>query len=251
MKVLKVKNLNFGYNGSQILHNVSLEVERGELVAILGPNGAGKSTLMKCLAGVFKCKGVEVFGKPINEYSQEELAKIIGYVPQAIVPGFMRVFDTVLLGRRPYMGLKPSKKDIEAVKSTLKMLKIDHLALKPLNKLSGGELQKVNIARALAQEPEILLMDEPTNNLDLRSQVEVMKIAREFVDSGKTAVIIMHDVNLALRFADRFVFMKDGRIIKDGGRNVLTPELFEEVYGVRGIIAEVQGVPVVIPALED
>ena len=94
-------------------------------------------------------------------------------------------------------------------------------------------------------------MDEPTNNLDLRSQVEVMKIAREFVDSGKTAVIIMHDVNLALRFADRFVFMKDGRIIKDGGRNVLTPGLFEEVYGVRGIIAEVQGVPVVIPALED
>jgi len=105
-------------------------------VAILGPNGAGKSTLMKCLAGVFKCNGVEIFGKPINEYSREELAKIIGYVPQTIVPGFMRVFDTVLLGRRPYMGLRPSKKDI-------KMLKIEHLAMKSLNRLSGGELQKL------------------------------------------------------------------------------------------------------------
>jgi len=250
MKVLKVKNLNFGYNGSQILHNISLEVEKGELVAILGPNGAGKSTLMKCLAGVFNCKGVYVFEKPIQRYSREELAKIIGYVPQNIVPGFMRVFDTVLLGRKPYIGLKPSRKDIEVVKDTLKKLKIDHLALKPLNKLSGGELQKVNIARALAQEPQILLMDEPTNNLDMKSQIEVMKIARAFADSGKTAVIIMHDVNLALRFADRFVFMKKGKIIKDGSRDVLTPELFEEVYEIQGVIAEIKGVPIVIPALE-
>ena len=250
MKVLRVKNLNFGYNGSKILHDISLEVEQGELVAILGPNGAGKSTLMKCIAGIFRCKEVEIFGEPLDRYSREELAKIIGYVPQSITPGFIRVFDMVLLGRRPYIGLTPSRKDIEIVKETLKKLKIDHLALKPLNKLSGGELQKVNIARALAQEPEILLMDEPTNNLDLKSQIEVMKIAKEFAESGKTSIVIMHDVNLALRFADRFVFMKSGKIIKDGGKEVLTPKLFEEVYEVQGLITEIKGIPIVIPASE-
>ncbi|MEO2151662.1 MAG: ABC transporter ATP-binding protein, partial [Thermococcus sp.] len=146
-----------------------------------------------------------------------------------------------------YMGLTPSERDLKVVEKSLKRLGIEDLALKRTNEISGGELQKVSIARALAQEPEILLMDEPTNNLDLKSQLEVMRLARELMKEGKTVIMVMHDVNLALRFAKRFVFMKGGRKIADGNFEVLSEKLFEEVYGVKVEIGEVRGVPVVVP----
>jgi len=158
----------------------------------------------------------------------------------------MTVFDTVLLGRRPYMGLRPSKKDIEVVRKTLRELGIERLALKPPNKLSGGELQKVGIARALAQEPEVLIMDEPTNNLDIKSQLDVMRLAKKFSEAGKTTIVVMHDVNMALRFGERFVFMKEGRIIAEGDRKILTPQLFERVYDIGVEIEYIHGVPVAI-----
>ncbi|ANF22960.1 ABC transporter ATP-binding protein [Thermococcus piezophilus] len=246
MKAVKVRNLRFTYNGSEVLRGINLEVEEGEFIAILGPNGAGKSTLLRCIAGILHCEGVGVLERPIESYPRKELARVLAYVPQRSEPGFMTVFDTVLLGRRPYMGLRPSKRDIEVVKKTLEKLGISHLALKPTNRLSGGELQKVSIARALAQEPRILMMDEPTNNLDLKSQLEVMEIARDFALSGGTSIVVMHDVNLALRFAERFVFMKNGEIIADGGRKVLKPELFEEVYGVKVEVGEIRGIPVIV-----
>ncbi len=145
-------------------------------------------------------------------------------------------FDIVLLGRRLYMGFNPSEKDIRIVNEILKK--------------SGGELQKVSIARALAQEPEILLMDEPTNNLDPKNQLKVMEIAKDFAKVGKVSIAVMHDVNLALRFADRFIFMKNGRIIADGGREILRSEIFEKVYGIRGLVGEVSGVPVFIASSE-
>ncbi|ALV63682.1 iron(III) ABC transporter, ATP-binding protein, putative [Thermococcus sp. 2319x1] len=134
------------------------------------------------------------------------------------------------------MGFNPSEKDIRIVNEILKK--------------SGGELQKVSIARALAQEPEILLMDEPTNNLDPKNQLKVMEIAKDFAKVGKVPIAVMHDVNLALRFADRFIFMKNGRIIADGGREILRSEIFEKVYGIRGLVGEVSGVPVFIASSE-
>ncbi|WP_048147724.1 ABC transporter ATP-binding protein [Palaeococcus ferrophilus] len=247
MKVIEVRNLRYSYNGAEVLRGINLEIGGGEFVAILGPNGAGKSTLLKCLSGILKCGGVKVFERPIEAYPRDEFAKLVAYVPQRTEPGFMTVFDTVLLGRRPYMGLRPSKRDVEAVRSALRKLGIEHLALKTTNKLSGGELQKVSVARALAQEPKILMMDEPTNNLDIKSQLEVMRLARGFSSEGKTSILVMHDVNLALRFAKRFVFMKGGEIMADGGIEVLDGELFREVYGVDVEIGEVRGVPVVVP----
>ncbi|AEH24868.1 ABC transporter ATP-binding protein [Pyrococcus yayanosii] len=247
MSAVRVRNLHFTYSGSEVLKGINLEVGEGEFVAILGPNGAGKSTLLKCIAGILDCDAVEIFGRSIRDYSRNDLAKVLAYVPQRYEPGFITVFDTVLLGRRPYMGLKPSKRDVEVVMGVLRKMGIHGLALKPTNRLSGGELQKVSIARALAQEPRILLMDEPTNNLDIKSQLEVMEIARDFAAGGGTSIVVMHDVNLALRFAERFVFMKNGKIVADGGREILEPGLFEEVYGVRVEIEEVRGVPVVIP----
>ncbi|AHL21776.1 ABC transporter ATP-binding protein [Thermococcus nautili] len=245
--MIEAKDISFSYGEREVLRGISLEVGEGEFVAILGPNGAGKSTFLRCLAGILKCDGVFVKGRPINDYPPRELSKVLAYVPQRVEPGFLTVFDTVLLGRRPYMGLTPSERDLKVVEEALKRLGIEELALKRTNEISGGELQKVSIARALAQEPEVLLMDEPTNNLDLKSQLEVMRLARELAREGKAVVTVMHDVNLALRFAKRFVFMKDGRKIADGGLEVLSEKLFEEVYGVKVEIGEVRGVPVVVP----
>ena len=245
--MIEARNLRFSYGEREVLRGISLEVGEGEFVAILGPNGAGKSTFLRCLAGILRCEGVFLKDRPVRDYSPRELSRILAYVPQRVEPGFLTVFDTVLLGRRPYMGLTPSERDLKVVEEALKRLGIEKLALKRTNEISGGELQKVSIARALAQEPEILLMDEPTNNLDLKSQLEVMRLARELAKGGKTVIMVMHDVNLALRFAKRFVFMKGGRKIADGSLEVLSEKLFEEVYGVRVEIGEVRGVPVVVP----
>ncbi len=245
--MIKTKNLRFSYNGMEVLKGVDFKAEKGEFIGILGPNGAGKTTFLRCLAGILDCRGVFVRGKPLNEYSPRELARIVAYVPQRVEPSFLTVFDTVLLGRRPYMGLTPSDSDIKTVEEALKRLGIEHLSLKRTNEISGGELQKVSIARALAQEPQILLMDEPTNNLDLRSQLEVMRLARELAKDEKIVITVMHDVNLALRFAKRFIFMKDGKKVADGWLEVLNERLFEEVYGIRVEIGEIRGVPVVVP----
>ncbi|NJE08523.1 ABC transporter ATP-binding protein [Thermococcus sp. M39] len=244
MKAVRVNGLSFSYNGRKVLKDVRLEVDEGEFVAILGPNGAGKSTLIKCIAGILDCEGVEIFERPLKEYSRQELAKIIGYVPQRSGGSFMTVFDAVLLGRKPHMRIAPAERDLKKAEEVLKLLRLEKLALKRTNQLSGGELQKVVIARALAQEPKILLMDEPTNNLDLKSQLEVMRIAKSFEG---TSIVVMHDVNLALRFAERFVFMKDGRIVADGGVEIIKPKLFEKVYDVKVEIEEVRGIPIVVP----
>ncbi|WP_297475783.1 ABC transporter ATP-binding protein [Thermococcus sp.] len=244
--MIETRALRFSYNGREVLRGIDFKAKSGEFVAILGPNGAGKSTLVKCLSGILRCGGVRILGRPVEDYSQRELARTVAYVPQSAERSFMTVFDTVLLGRKPYMSLTPSRKDLETVEAVLKRLGIEHLALKRTNEISGGELQKVGIARALAQETEILIMDEPTNNLDLKSQLEVMRLAREFSEKG-LSVVVMHDVNLALRFAGRFVFMKNGKIVADGGREILKPSLFREVYGVDVAIEEVRGVPLVVP----
>lgn len=245
--MIRAENLRFAYNQREVLRGIDFKVGEGEFVAILGPNGAGKSTLIKCLAGILRCDGVFLKGRPLKDYSLRELSRVLAYIPQRVEPGFLTVFDTVLLGRRPYMGLTPSDRDLKVVEEALKRLGIEDLALKRTNEISGGELQKVSIARALAQEPEILLMDEPTNNLDLKSQLKVMRLARELAKDGKTVIMVMHDVNLAIRFARRFVFMKGGKKVADGGLEVLSKELFEEIYNVKVEIGEIKGVPVIVP----
>ena len=241
-----VKNLEFSYGKRRVLNGIDLEMHRGEFVAILGPNGAGKSTLVKCISGILNCDGVLVKGKPPGSYKRIELAKIIAYVPQRVEPNFMTVFDNVMLGRRPYMGMGPSNDDFKVVASIIKRMDLERIMLKRTTEVSGGELQKVSIARALAQEPEVLVMDEPTNNLDMKSQLEVMKIARDFSRRG-LSIVVMHDVNMAFRFARRFIFMRNGRVIADGGLEILNEELFEEVYDVKVRIEEIGGIPVVVP----
>jgi len=169
--ILKVDGIEFSYNSHPVLSNISFEVNRGEILSILGNNGAGKTTLLKCISRILKpVRGVVfVDGKSLSDISATEIARKISYVPQRQDVSRFTVFDTVLLGRKPYIRWDVSKKDLLIVEEILDRLGLKTLALKYLDQLSGGELQKVSIARALAQDPEILLLDEPTNNLDLKS----------------------------------------------------------------------------------
>jgi len=248
--VIKIENLEFSYNGALTLDEIDAELEAGKLIAILGPNGAGKSTLLKCIDGILKPKKgiVYIDHISIEKLKLNEIAKLIGYVPQKSNSTLMSVFDYVLLGRKPYISIGMGEKDIKIVEDTLKTLGIEKLALKNLHQLSGGELQKVVIARALAQEAKILLLDEPINNLDLKSQFELMKLVEQLSHEKEiTVIMVMHDVNMALRFADRFIFMKNGKIIAQGDRKIITPKLIQDVYDIQVIIEEFSGVPVVIP----
>jgi len=164
--MITVKNLSFSYK-EPVLNDLNFEAKEGEVIFILGPNGSGKTTLLRCIAGILKPKGaVLIENMSLNDFSRKELAKRIAYVPQRGDTGFLTVFDVILLGRKPYMGFGPSYEDYRIVKEVISLLNLERLAFRRINELSGGELQKVMIARALAQKPRILLLDEPTNNLE-------------------------------------------------------------------------------------
>lgn len=248
--MIKLKNLKFSYNGVSTLNKVSVEIEAEKLTVILGPNGAGKTTLLKCIDGILKPKeGVIYIDKiDIKNLKPPEIAKLVGYVPQKSSPLLISVFDYVLLGRIPHMGFGMKKEDLKIVEDTLRELGIEKLALKKLNQLSGGELQKVVIARALVQKAKVLLLDEPINNLDLKSQFELMKLVKKLTHENKmTTVMVVHDINMALRFADRFIFMKNGKVMAQGGREIVTSKLIQDIYDIHVIIEKLSDVLVVVP----
>lgn len=209
--ILSVDGVEFAYKSRQILNNIKFEVKRGEVVSILGVNGAGKSTLLKCINKILKPKRgtILIDNFDIKNLDNLELAKKVGYVPQRAEGNYMTVFDAVLLGRKPHIKWEVSDRDIEITHKVLKLLNLEDYALRYTNELSGGELQKVIIARALVQEPQILLLDEPTNNLDLKNQLEVMKIIMDISKSQNIAsIVVMHDLNLALRYSDKFIMLR-------------------------------------------
>ena len=248
--ILSVDGVEFAYRSRKVLNNIKFEVKRGEVVSILGVNGAGKSTLLKCINKILKPKRgtILIDNFDIRQLDNLELAKKVGYVPQRAEGNYMTVFDAVLLGRKPHIKWEVSDRDIEITHKVLKLLNLEDYALRYTNELSGGELQKVIIARALVQEPQILLLDEPTNNLDLKNQLEVMKIIREVSKSQNIAsIVVMHDLNLALRYSDKFIMLKDGVIYAEGGKEIINPENIRAVYGVDAYIENVKGIPVVVP----
>jgi iron complex transport system ATP-binding protein len=251
--ILEVQGIHFQYNSRAVLKEVSFHLERGQILGILGVNGAGKSTLLKCLNRILRPRMGAVFvdGKSVLKMKGGEIARQIGYVPQKYGEESLTVFDAVLLGRKPHIRWAASEKDLQIVDQILRLMDLADFALRPVNQLSGGETQKVMIARALAQEPDLLLLDEPLSNLDLKNQLEVMRlITRAVIHQGIAVIMSVHDLNLALRFADLFLLLKDGRVHMCGGKNDLTPEVIYEVYGVRTVVQECQGYPVVI-ALDD
>ncbi len=245
--MIVVKNVNFSYNSKPVLKDMNFSVGRGEIVFILGPNGSGKTTLLRCIAGILKPEGA-VLVEGLENPSGRELAKKLAYVPQRSDTAFLTVFDIVLLGRRPHMRFGPSKEDYEIVKEVISMLGLDELASRRVNELSGGELQKVMIARALAQKPKILLLDEPTNNLDVKNQIEIMNLLRKIAcDRGISIICTMHDLNLASLYADRILMLKNGKIFADGGVEVLTPENIRTVYDINVEVVRFNGKAVILP----
>jgi len=252
---LKILGVSFNYNGIKALENVTFNVEAGEVVSIIGPNGAGKTTLLKCIAKLLKPKHgtILIDNRNLDLFKRVELAKLIGYVPQLEETRFpLTVFEWILLGRKPYMGMKPSKKDLAIVENVIEELKMKRLAFRKVNELSGGEWRKTIVARALAQEPKILLLDEPTNHLDLKHQVEVLKLIRESAIKKKLCVIIAtHDVNLALRFSDKIIVLNEGKIVFCGNVKLLKREVLEKAYDVKiEMLHDTNGYPIVVPKTE-
>ncbi len=249
--ILTVSDLRFGYNGQPVLRDVRFSLAAGEMIAVLGVNGAGKSTLLKCLTGILVPQAGKVFlnETDLRRLTRRELARMIGYVPQRFAgEGRLTVFDAVLLGRRPHVMWSSGEKDYQVTEEVLRTLELERLALRPLSTLSGGELQRVMIGRALAQEPQVLILDEPTSNLDVKSQVTVMALASGAArDRGMALVVAMHDLGMALRFADRFILLKEGKVVSILPRDTVTAEAIEAVFDVKVVLTRVDGIPVVVP----
>jgi len=243
--LIEIRDLRFSYGKGYVLRDINLEIHGGKLVFLLGPNGAGKSTLLKCLAGILPYEGsIKLYDRELREIPRQELSKLVGYIPQMTEIAYLTVFDVVLTGRRPHFDWGPSKKDLEVVWEVLRSLNIDHLAFRNLSELSGGELQLAMIARALAQEPKIMLLDEPTSNLDLKNQVLVLRKVREIIESGMVSIAIIstHDVNLAASYADEIVLLKEGSIKSFGPvSEVLREDVISEAYGIKVSTFNVDG----------
>jgi iron complex transport system ATP-binding protein len=244
--MLEIKDLSFGYNGRNVLSGISLSVAGGEILSVAGPNGTGKSTLLKCITRIVRGgRGrVTVHDRDTTAMNRKTLAGYLGYVPQHEVMAFpVTVFETVLMGRRPHMGWMPSKKDLAVVTDVLAGLKLDRLAMEPFGRLSGGWKQKVLVARALAQEADFLILDEPTSSLDLKHQLDVLEQVRAVaVEKNVGVIMAMHDLNLTARFSDRVLMMKDGRVHGLGKPwDVINEESIRAVYQVDAVIGESHG----------
>lgn len=236
--MIEVNNLSFSYdyNNKKILKNISFKLFENERLCIIGPNGSGKTTLLKCLCNILDFQGsIFINNKNIKDI---EVYKSVSFLSQSAEIYFdYNVFDTVMLGR--YANFKdkllsiPTKEDKEFIFECLEKLNIIHLKDKLINRLSGGELQKVFLARAFAQNPKIILMDEPTNHLDLNSQIELIYNLKEWVNKDFRCIIaVMHDINNALNFADKILVLKDGNSKFFGYTSDFDLQLFNDIYAI-------------------
>jgi len=238
--ILDISNISLSFRDKLILSNVSLEVSAGEFFVIIGPNGAGKTSLLKVLAGLQKAqKGtVTIKDKNILNYRRRNLSQIMAIVPQHIEVGFpFTVADTVIMGRSPHLGIlgMEGENDFRIAEEAMKFTDVSHLTDRKLFQLSGGELQRVIIARAICQQPEIILLDEPTTALDPAHQLKIMDLMEKFRrEHGTTIIMVSHDLNLASMYGDRVLLLKSGRVVKTGDpKSVLNKELLEDSYGCR------------------
>ena len=249
--MLSIKDLKFTYkrNTPPTLNGVNLELSGGEVGILLGKNGSGKTTLFKNILGILRpsCGEIRIDGEEILKMPGRERARLVAYVPQDIRFGALTVFDSVMMGRVSHFGLAASAEDYLVVERTLADMGLTEYALREVEKLSGGERQKVAIARAIAQEPRILVFDEPTGNLDIANERLIIEEAKRLAaERGIAVLIAMHDLNRALSLGDRFFFLKDGAITHSGGRDSVTEEVIFDTFGVRVRLAEVDGQIIVI-----
>jgi iron complex transport system ATP-binding protein len=235
--------VSFAFGTRPILDGVSLDAPEGRLVGLVGPNGAGKSTLLRCMYGALRPGGGRILldGRDLGSLTRREIARVVGVVPQSCTPTFpVSVAQFVGMGRyarERFLG-GPTPEDHAVVRRCLGEMGLAPLADRPVDELSGGEFRRVLIAQALAQEPGVLLFDEPVQQLDLRHQLEVMEFARAFTRRGGTAgVVVLHDLGLAARFCDSLVLLHRGRILAAGpAEDVLTPSHLREAYEVEASV---------------
>ena len=240
-----VKQLSHAFQNADVLHNVTFTIATGDFFIIIGPNGSGKTTLMRLMAGLEPCRRGEIRlqDRPLGAYARKALAQTIAFVPQVIPADFpFRVSETVLLGRAPYLGVlgldKPQDRDI--ARRAMAFTGIAALGRRRLAQLSGGERQRVFIARAIAQEPDIILLDEPTASLDLAHQIRIMDLMEQLKTEKRTTVVMVsHDINLAAMYADHLLLLKQGRILSQGSpAQVCTYQTLEAAYGCTLLVDE-------------
>ena len=254
--MLNIAGVCASYGDVDVLHGVDLEVCAGELVALAGPNGCGKTTLLRAVTGVNRPRAgtIRVGEADVATIGTREIARQVAVVPQgAVLPERFSAFAVVLMGRTPHLGLlqAESAHDADIVREAMERTDCWHLRARHINELSGGERQRVMIARALAQAPRVMLLDEPTSNLDIAHQVDTFRLLTDLCHERQLAVLaVVHDLTLAAAFADRLALLHEGRIVADGAPvAVLQPALIERVYGtaVRVIPHPETGRPVVVP----
>ena len=245
-EILKACGLSLGYGKAEIVHEVTASIHRAEIAAIIGPNGSGKSTLLKALARLLEPRAgrVEFMGEDLWQKTEREVAQKVAFLPQsAEPPGDITVMELVRMGRLPHRKFWDSfsKEDGEACREALARTGMEKFAQRPILALSGGERQRARLAMALAQQPEVLLLDEPTTYLDIRHQLALMELVEELHDAlGLTVVMVLHDLNQAVRSAQRLIAVCAGEILADGSPNaVFTRELVRGLYGVESRVSDI------------
>ena len=248
--ILRAAGIHFSYPSRRVLEDINFSIAVKDCTAILGTNGTGKSTLLKNLARILQPQVGSIYlkGKAYADLTRLQIAQKIGYVAQHQYMERTTVFDAILLGRKPYIHWDASDRDLEIVNETIEALGLSAYAMRYTDELSGGELQKVVIARAIAQEPKVLLLDEPTSNLDIKNQIETIQVIRQIIQQKDISVIVaMHDINLAIRFAEKFILMKKGKIYAAGGREIISAQNIQDVYGIKASVYTIDNETVVIP----
>lgn len=249
--MLKVENLRFRYgsHGTPVLRGVDLELEQGQIGILLGKNGSGKTTLFKNILGIHSPGGGSICfdGEDLLKMPRRERARRIAYVPQDIHFGALSVFDSILMGRISYFGLKAGPEDYEAVEKIVREMGLEAFAQRNVEELSGGERQKVAIARAMAQEPKLMVFDEPTGNLDIANEQLIMSEAKKLAREKHIGILSsLHDLNQALSFGDRFFFLKDGVVKYAGGPECINEAVIRDVFDVDVRIALLDGQKIIL-----
>lgn len=249
--IIDINGIEFGYSSESVLKNVTAKIEGPKFVSILGPNGVGKSTLIHCINKILSAREgtVMIDGKDVKEITIKEMSKIVGYVPYSSNDTFpLTVVDTVLMGRHPHSHRGSLDEDLDIVYDTLELLEIQDLAMRSFNELSAGQHQKVMLARGLAQQPQILLLDEPTSNLDVRHQIDVAKLLKDLsVQKQILVIMICHDINIAAKYSDEIILMHEGTIFDVGTpKEVITEDNLRTVYNVVCKVIDDDGSPHVI-----